>query len=60
MQSSYAAPMEYAAPTEAAPPILSPSLAAVALFCLIGLAISVIVMPFIPTEDFGWIVAHLE
>jgi hypothetical protein len=57
MQSSYAVHTEYAAPTEL---ILSPSLVAVGLFCLIGLAISVIVIPYIPAEDFGWIVAHLE
>jgi hypothetical protein len=60
MQSSYAALTGYAAPTEAAPPIQSSSLAAVGLFCLIGLAISVIVISSIPAEDFGWIVAHLE
>ena len=57
MQSSYAVPTEYAGPTEL---ILSRSLVAVGLFCLIGLAISVIVIPYIPAEDFGWIVAHLE
>jgi hypothetical protein len=57
MQSSYAVHTEYAAPTQLS---LSPSLVAVGLFCLVGLAISMIVIPYIPAEDFGWIVAHLE
>jgi hypothetical protein len=57
MQSSYAVHTEYVAPTQLS---LSPSLVAVGLFCLVGLAISMIVIPYIPAEDFGWIVAHLE
>jgi hypothetical protein len=55
MQSTYAAPAEVS-------PLLtvSTSVAAVGLFCLLGLAISVIMLPHIPAEDFGWVLAHLE
>jgi hypothetical protein len=55
MQSSYAAPNQVSPP-----PILSPSLLAMCLFCLIGLAISAAVIPHLPPEGFGWTVAHLE
>jgi hypothetical protein len=51
----------YTAPTEASPLlIVSASLAAVGLFCLLGLAISVAVIPHVPAEDLGWVLAHLE
>jgi hypothetical protein len=55
MQSTYAAPAEVS-------PLLtvSTSVAAVGLFCLLGLAISMIVIPHIPAEHLGWILAHLE
>jgi hypothetical protein len=55
MQSTYAAAAK-------APPFLtvSTSLAAVCLFCLLGLAISVSVLPHIPAEDLGWVITHLE
>jgi hypothetical protein len=55
MQSSYAAS------TNVSPlVVVSTSLAAVGLFCLLGLAISAIVLPHIPAEHLGWILAHLE
>jgi hypothetical protein len=55
MQSSYAAF------TKVSPlVVVSTSLAAVCLFCLLGLAISVAVLPHIPVEDVGWVIAHLE
>ena len=50
----------YAAPTEVSPLILPTALVTVVLFCLFGLAISLIVIPHIPAEDLGWIIAHLE
>jgi hypothetical protein len=50
----------YAVPTEVSPPIVSTSLAAVCLFSLLGLAISLIVIPHIPSGDLGWVIANLE
>jgi hypothetical protein len=55
MQSSYAAP------NQVSPPLtLPPSLLAMCLFCLVGLAISAAVIPHLPPEGFDWAVAHLE
>jgi hypothetical protein len=55
MQSTYTAPVEVS-------PLLtvSTSVAAVGLFCLLGLAVSVIVLAHIPAEHLGWVLAHLE
>ena len=51
----------YTAPTDASPLlIVSASLAAVGLFCLLGLAISMAVIPYIAAEDLGWVLAHIE
>jgi hypothetical protein len=55
MQSTYTAPVEVSPPLT-----VSTSVAAVGLFCLLGLAISVIVLPHIPAEHLGWVLAHLE
>ncbi len=51
----------YAVPTEVSPLLItSASLVAVGLFCLLGLAISVVAIPYVPAEDFSWVLAHLE
>ena len=51
----------YTAPAELSPLAASTSLAAVCLiFSLVGLTISLIVIPHIPAADLAWITAHLE
>jgi hypothetical protein len=51
----------YTASAEVPPLVASTSLAAVCLiFSLLGLAISLIVIPHIPAADLAWITAHLE
>ena len=54
MLSTDAAELRHAAPTKLSPVILSISLVAVGLFCLLGLALMLI--PYVPTE----VIAHLE
>jgi hypothetical protein len=54
MLSTDAAELRHAAPTKLSPLILSISLVAVGLFCLLGLALMLI--PYVPTE----VIAHLE
>jgi hypothetical protein len=50
----------YAASDAGSPVTISPALTAVCLFCLVGLLVSVAVIPHLPAEDFAWIIAHLE
>jgi hypothetical protein len=54
MLSTDAAELRHAAPTKVSPLILSISLVAVGLFCLLGLALMLI--PHVPAE----VIAHLE
>jgi len=53
-----------AAPPKTAGGILSlaasPALAAVGLFCLLGLAVSAVAILHGPDELFGWVLAHIE
>ena len=54
MQSSFAAP------AAATPLTISLSLAAICLFCLLGVAISVAIIPHLPPDQLAWVLAHAE
>jgi hypothetical protein len=41
-------------------PLLSTSLKVVFLFCVLGLALSVAIVPMIAPEHLAWVLAHIE
>ena len=50
----------YAASHRAIAPLLSPSLDAVQLFCLLGVTISIAVVVHLDVESLSWILSHIE
>jgi hypothetical protein len=41
-------------------PVPSTSMTVVCLFCLLGLIVTVAIVPMIPLEDLNWVLSHIE
>ena len=41
-------------------PLLSTGLKVVCLFCVLGLALSAVIIPLIAPEEISWVLSHIE